>query len=325
MDWDKAQAFVNQAQRILIVTHISPDGDAIGSLLGLGHALKEHGKTVTLAVDGGVPASLRFLPGVDEVRPNLENNFQSDLLISVDCSDVSRTGNVGKQGRIPGVPTINLDHHRTNVMFADVNLVEIETVAACEGVLHWLDRLGIPLSVNSAQCLLCGLVTDTLCFRTSNVTADTLSVAQRLLAAGADLSAIVQRTVNHISAPALQLWKHVMPTVCQEDHVIWALISLDARKASGYMEGSDGGLVGFLVQTEGAYISCVLREKDDKSVDISLRAVPGFDVSAFALSLGGGGHSLAAGAVVSGTLSEVESRVIPALKEIAKASTPKYT
>ncbi len=317
MDWDKAQHLLSSAQQVIVLTHISPDGDAIGTLLGLGHALRSRGKTVTLAVDRGAPATLRFLPGAEVIRASLEN-VQADLVIAVDCGDEERMGNVGKQARALKVPLINLDHHRTNTRFGDANLVDGNTVAAAEGVLDWLDRLKIPLTVDAAQCLLCGLVTDTLCFRTNNVTVVTLEKAQRLMGVGASLSFVVQNTVNKMPTPAVKLWAQVMPTVCIEDHVIWAKISLEARKVANYPEGTDGGLVSFLVQADEAYISCVLREQEGEMVDLSFRAVPGFDVAKVAASLGGGGHILAAGATIPGTLVEAEDQIIPLLKEAAK-------
>ena len=324
MDWDKAQTLVNSATRIIVLTHVSPDGDAIGSLLGLSHSLRSIGKTVTPAVDQGVPSFLKFLPGADQVLDKLKN-IEADLAIAVDCGDFARVGEVGKEARALNIPMINLDHHRTNTLFGDANLVDPVTVAASEGILDWLDRLGISLTPDAAQCLLCGLVTDTLCFRTSNVTAETLGKAQRLVAAGADLTVVVQNTVNRIPTAAIKLWGQVMPTVQLEDNVIWAKISVEARKAAGFVDGTDGGLVSILIQAADAYVSSVMREQDNGTVELGFRAVPGFDVSKLAVNLGGGGHVLASGATVPGTLAEVEARVIPMLKEAVKEGKPQIT
>lgn len=321
MDWDKAQTLLNTATRIIVLTHIAPDGDAIGSLLGLSHALRSIGKTVTPAVDLGMPSFLKFLPGSADVLDKLKN-VEADLAIAVDCGDFLRVGEVGKAARALNIPMINLDHHRTNTLFGDANLVDPDTVAASEGILDWLDRLGISLTPDAAQCLLCGIVTDTLCFRTSNVTADTLGKAQRLVAAGANLTTVVQNTVNRIPTAAIKLWAQVMPTVQLEDNVIWAKISSEARKAAGFTDGTDGGLVSILIQAADAYVSCVMREQDNGSIELGFRAVPGFDVSKVAVNLGGGGHTLASGATVPGPLDEVAARVIPMLKEMVKAGTP---
>jgi bifunctional oligoribonuclease and PAP phosphatase NrnA len=330
MDWDKASALIRGANRIIILTHVSPDGDAIGSMLGLAHALTSIGKKVTPVVDEGVPENLRFLPGIDSVQAKLDPQTTADLVIAVDCGDEGRTGDAGKAARTLGLPWVNVDHHRTNTFFGDANLIDLNTASASEGVFDLLAHIEIIPNKDAVQCLLCGFVTDTLCFRTDSVTPETLRKAQRLMALGANLSYIVQQTVARMPMSAIQLWKQVMPTVQYEDRVIWARITNEARRAAGFSDavgaGSDGGLVSLLVQAEDAYISCVLREKQDEQgdncIDLSFRAVPGFDVSKVAVELGGGGHRLAAGATVPGRIEDVEARVIPMLKEAAKAGAP---
>lgn len=321
MEWDKATALLAQARRVLVLTHVSPDGDAIGSMLGLASALRGMGKEVIAAVDGGVPPELSFLPGSESVHASL-NGVQADLVIAVDCGDEARMGQVGQAALGSGAPVINLDHHPTNTLFGDANLVDDRTAASAEGVLDWLDRLGAPLDRVTAFCLLTGLVTDTLCFRTDNVTSETLGKAQRLMRAGAPLAEIVQRTVNRKSYAGLRLWALVMPTVRLEDHVIWATITREMYTQAGYPGSDDAGLVSTLIQAEEAYISAVFRETPEGTVEISLRAVPGFDTSAVAVALGGGGHRLASGATVHEPLDTVVPRVIEMLKQAVRAGMP---
>src|SRR5258708_10211398 len=125
MEWSKATELLKAAQRVAVVTHLSPDGDAIGTLLGLGHVLRDSGKVVTLAVDEGVPSSLAFLPGAEQVQTNLKG-IEADLVIAVDCADEARMGHAGKQARTLSAPLINLDHHWSNPGFRDVNLIDAE-------------------------------------------------------------------------------------------------------------------------------------------------------------------------------------------------------
>jgi phosphoesterase RecJ-like protein len=143
---------------------------------------------------------------------------------------------------------------------------------------------------------------------------------------GGNLTFIVQHTLSRVSTNTIRLWAQVMPTVQIEDHVIWAKVDLSARQivGSGNVDIKDGGLVNLLLQADEAYISCVFTEKESNKVELSLRAVPGFDVSRVAIAVGGGGHKLASGATVTGSLAEVEARVIPLLKEAAKIGTPTY-
>ncbi|MBX3064263.1 MAG: bifunctional oligoribonuclease/PAP phosphatase NrnA [Anaerolineae bacterium] len=323
-DWDKAGTLLAAASRVVILTHVSPDGDAIGSLLGLGHALLATGRQVIMAVDEGVPPNLQFLPGSAQVLPSLAG-VTTDLVIVVDCSDERRVGKVGEAARRLQTPWINIDHHVTNVAYADANIMDPAFVSASEAVLNWLHKLNLPLSPDVAQCLLCGLVTDTLCFRISSVTAVTFAVAQELMAAGANLSEIVQNTIARMPTSALLLWKQVMPSVRIEDQVTWARLTLADKQAAAFDDkNSDGGLVSFLLQADDAYISCIFKEKENNQVEISLRSVPGFDVGAVAFNVGGGGHKQASGATLDGTIDEVEAKIIPLLKAAAQAGAPLF-
>lgn len=323
LDWQQAAALLADARRVLILTHVKPDGDAIGSMLGLGQALQESGRAVLMAVDGGVPPDLGFLPGAGQVQAALNGTANADLVIAVDCGDEDRTGEVGQVARRSDVPLINLDHHATNTLFGDANLVDLQTAAAAEGVLDWLDQLGLPLSQPTATCLLTGLVTDTLCFRTDSVTATTFMKAQRLMEAGAPLSEIVQRTVSRTSYNGLRLWAQVLPKVQLEEHVIWAVITPDMYDEAGYAGTDDAGLVSMLVQADQAYVAAIFRVRRSGQIELGFRAVPGFDTSAVAVALGGGGHMLASGATVRGEPAEtLVPRVIALLKSAVRAGSP---
>ena len=322
LEWDKAAQWVHDAERVLVLSHINPDGDAFGSMLGLAAALKLLGKRVSTAIDGGVLPEFRFLPGADAVQPSLER-ADVDLVIAVDCGDESRMGQVGHVARQSGAPLINLDHHRTNTLFGDANLVDPRTVAAAEGVLNWLDRMGAALDYDAAYCLLTGLVTDTQCFRTSNVTGTTLEKARRLMTYGPSLSEIVYRTVNRRPFAALRLWAEALQTVQLADGVIWAVLTRAMYERAGYDCCDDAGLVSQLVQADEAAISVVFRENGNGGVEIGIRSVPGCDVSDVAVALGGGGHPQAAGATVRGeALETLVPRVVGMLQDVVRQSAP---
>lgn len=320
LDWDEAAVLLGGATNVVIVTHVNPDGDAIGSLLGLAWAFRQIGRRVTLAVDGGVPEQFQFLPGAGDVLSQL-NGVSADLVVAVDCGDESRMGQVGAAAVAGGVPLINLDHHVTNTRFGTANLVDPGTVASAEGIFNWLPRLNVSLDETIATCLLTGLVTDTLCFRTHNVTAEVLGKAQRLMAAGASLSDITQRTMMRKPYAALHLWALVMPTIHLEDGVIWAVIDRQARRTADYTGDGDGGLVSLLVSADEAVVAVVFREQDDGRVELGLRAVPGFDVSGVAAALGGGGHPLASGATIDGPLSAAVERTLTLLHQAVQEGT----
>jgi phosphoesterase RecJ-like protein len=318
--WAEATQAVNDAERILIVTHVSPDGDAIGSLLGLTNALRLQGKQIDAAVDGGVPDFLRFLPGADTVLPGLSDEaLRWDLLISVDASDEERTGDVGAFGRARSPRVINLDHHTTNTMFGDIHLVKSDAVSATEVIFLWLREMGDPISIDVAGPLLTGLVTDTIGFRTSNVTAGTLAVAQELMKVGVSLTEITERTLDNRSILVANLWKYALASIeMREAGVVSANVTQEDLKRAGLRDVTDGGLVQFLIRINEATISVVFKELQDGKVEISLRSKPGYDVGAVAFGLGGGGHKQASGATIEGPLEAARSHVFPLLIAAAK-------
>jgi bifunctional oligoribonuclease and PAP phosphatase NrnA len=315
-DWAGATAALKNAQSVLVVTHVSPDGDAIGSLLGLTLALRAQGHTVTCAVDEGVPGFLNFIPGAQTVFDKLTTG-NWDLLISVDASDEPRTGAVGAFGRERSSQVINLDHHPTNTMFGDVFLVMPEAVSATEVVFRWLEHMGQTVTADMALALLTGLATDTLGFRTRNVTTDTLRIAKQLMEAGASLPEIMARTLDSKPYRVIELWKYALQSVNLESNVIEARVTQADLKSVGLEDVTDGGLVSLLNSANEARVAVVFKELADGHVEISLRSKPGYDVAEIALSIGGGGHTQAAGATIDGPLAAARDRLWPLLQDLA--------
>ena len=193
--WRQAAAAISESRAILVISHIAPDGDAVGSLLGMSGALRDANKEVTAAIDGGVPPELRFIPHSDSVLPAIaETEF--DLMISLDSSDIERIGVAGAYGLAHSKRVINLDHHPTNTRYGDIHLIVPEAVAATEIVFDLLGHLGSDITIDIAYALLTGLITDTQGFRISATNGRTLEIAQDLdglrRAAGTDHGANAQ-------------------------------------------------------------------------------------------------------------------------------------
>lgn len=320
LDWVGANAALDAAARILVVTHLEPDGDAIGSLLGLVYGLRSLGKDVTAAVDGGVPAFLGFLPGVDEVQSKLgEGDW--DLMISTDASDEGRSGDVGRYGMAHSRVVVNLDHHATNTYFGDIHLVAPEAVSATEVVYQWWRNRDVVIAPHVAQALLLGLVTDTLGFRTSNVNTGTLRIAQELMNAGASLTEITARTLDRRTFDELNLWKRALPSAEMAGQVLHATVHQSDLIDLGLEDTTDAGLVSLLIQVEEAMIAVVFKEKSADEIKISMRSKRGFDVAQVAQMLGGGGHTQASGATVRGTLEDVRGLVLDLLNQAAQSGS----
>ena len=315
VEWEKAAEALTAAGRILLVTHIHPDGDAVGSLLGLQNALHERGKTPDAVVDGGIPEYLRFMPGAKSVRPTLLTG-EWDLMISLDASDEERTGAAGAYGRGHSKLVMNIDHHPTNTMFGSIHLVQPEAVSTTEVIYDWLAHMGQALSPDIAVPLLTGLVTDTNGFRTSNVNSRTLQLAQLFTEQGASLSEITARTVGSTPYSTVELWRTALQTVALQDGIISATITQDTLKKVNLPEPTDAGLISFLISTNESRVAVVFKEVADGRIELSFRSKPGYDVSQVALALGGGGHKQASGATIAGPLEAASARVMLMLREV---------
>lgn len=305
----RAWELIAKADRVLVVTHIAPDGDAIGSLLALGQMLRQLGKTdVTLSCDDGVPDKLAFLPGATAVVTSVSDSF--DLVIVVDCSDEGRGGGVFRAAMGGRPLVINIDHHITNTEFGDVSIVRPDTAATTEILFLLAAAWGVTLDKDTAQCLLTGLVTDTLCFRTAHATAGVMRVATDLMQAGADLAYITSRTVNRRSYDAIRYWGMLLQSIDLDDRVISVCASANDHPVSG-----DARVASFLITAEEADMAVSFVETEDGQVEVSLRAKPGFDVAQVAFKLRGGGHSAAAGCTVDGSLDQVVDQVLAMMKK----------
>ncbi len=298
------------AERPAVVSHIRPDGDAVGSLLAVSESLRAAGRAVTAVLNGGVPGSLKFLPGAELVQNALPT--ECDLLICVDCSDLDRTG--FEPGQLPRPVDVNIDHHPTNTKFGAFNLVEPEAAATTQILYTWLPAVDLPLTPGVIASLMTGLVTDTIGFRTSSVTPACLRAAAGLLEAGAPLSEIYEHTLTSTSFAAARYWGAGLSRLSRQDGLVWASLTLDDRRQVGYSGSDDADLVNVLTTIEDAQVVVVFVEQPGGQVKISWRSRPGLDVSKLAVQFGGGGHELAAGAQVDGGLDQAQARVLEATR-----------
>lgn len=299
-------------QHALILSHIRPDGDAIGSLIGLGLAMQAVGKKVTLMLEDGLPSKYRFLEGSDLISKTAPEEF--DLVIALDCSNKDRLGKISTDLRID----INIDHHITNDNYADINLVIPEMAATTAILADNLSIWGLPLDQNVASALLMGILTDSIGFRTVNVTPDLLRISARLMESGADMPDLYNRTLVSQSYPSSVLWGLALGRLQRENGLIWTVITLEDRKQAGYTGRDDADLTNLLSAIEGSEISILFNEEKDGKVKVSWRSNASIDVSKIAQFFGGGGHPPAAGADMSGGLDEVRKKVLDKSKQMLK-------
>ncbi len=315
--WTEALAMLDAAQTVLIVTHPKPDGDAIGSLLGLGNQIRKLGKQVTCAVDEGVPPYLKFIPGSETVVSTLVAG-DWDLLIMTDIADSTRGGKVGEYGLQHCKRVLNIDHHPTNPLFGDLAMVFPTAVSAAEVVYNWWDATAQSYEKEVAVPLLVGMVTDTQGFRTSNTNPRTLEIAMHLMERGASLTEITARALESKTALEFELWKMMLPSAALEGKVAYATVTLEQAAKVGMNDTTDAGLVQFLVNIEEAMIAVIFKERPQGQVTLSMRAKHGYNVAEVATQFGGGGHIQAAGATLDGTLDNIKAKVMPLLAEAVR-------
>lgn len=305
------RAALQQARQVLITSHLRPDGDAVGSLLGLGLALQESGKDVQMVLADSVPAAFRHLTGSQTIATYALHPY--NLTIVVDCADQTRTA-----GILPPQiqPDINIDHHVTNDFFARLNYVQPQAASTAEIITSLLPELGFPISRSSAEALLTGILTDTQGFRTPNTTPQTLGLAAQLMQSGANLSELYRRALIQRSFAAARLWGKGLERLQRNGRLVWTTLTLEDRKVIGYNGRDDADLINFLASIEDADVAVIFVEQPDKQVKISWRSQPGFDISPIAVGFGGGGHANASGATLNGTLESVQQQVLASTQQI---------
>jgi phosphoesterase RecJ-like protein len=305
------------ANSFLIVSHIRPDGDAVGSLLGLGLALQEAGKTVQMVLADGTPASFKHLPGVAQITRKAQ--AVCDAAVVLDASDLQRTGGVLNDR----IPDLNIDHHITNLNFARINFVAPEVEATSAILAENLPAWGLQINESVAKALLTGVVSDTIGFRTSNVRSRTLRLAADLMDKGANLSELYNRALIRRSYEAARLWGKGLEQLERENRLVWTTLTLGDRQKSSYPGNDDADLVNILSSIDDSDVCIIFVEQKNNHVKVSWRAQAGWDVSQLALSFGGGGHPAAAGADIAGSLSEVQQKVLTATRQFIQLGQAK--
>ncbi len=297
------KSLLADAEKILIVSHIRPDGDALGALLALGLALRAKGKQVQTVLSDPPPVSFKHLPGFKHVQRKASPPW--DLSISVDASDLPRTG----EALSGTVPDICLDHHITNQGFGRVNLIEPQAEAACALLAEHMPRWDLAITRPVAECLLTGIIVDTLGFRTPNVRPALMCLAAELMATGADMAELYRLGLVTKTYAEARLWGAGLSRLEREDGMIWTRLYQADRTESGYHGNDDADLINQLT-TINSDVALLFNEQKRGSVKVSWRARAGLDVSGIALSFGGGGHPAAAGADIPGTMDEVSEDVL---------------
>jgi len=296
--WDAIQ----KSSNIFMTTHEGTDGDDLGSLLAMREALMGLGKTVTSGVIGGVPSSLQFLVGTEDILDEMPAK-DYDLIITFGCNKPTRPG--FDEERFKGIKMINFDHHPDNTEFADVNVVDEKISSVAELIYDFLNFHKVNITKDMGTALLTGMFTDTGGFKHANTSASTLEAAAVLLKKGAKIDKIAYQTMGKKRPAAIKAWAKALEhtRIDEEKQMVFSVLTEEDLKSIGATDEDLEGFVELLNHIPTARFALLLRQSGDV-VKGSLRSEhhKQVDVSEIAKNFGGGGHKLASGFKIDGRL-----------------------
>ena len=318
-EWARAAEALRSAGEVAISCHVSPDGDAFGSMLGLGLHLESLGKKVWMSwgsAEALIPDSYAFLPGVDKIVPQDQLPDAVELFVAIDCGDQRRLDLLTPKFLAAGT-RLNIDHHVSNTNYGDINLVDHHRASSAELALELIQRMGGQVTPEIATALYTGVVTDTGRFQYSNTSPATLQAAVVLREAGADHLTVAEQIFESAPFDQLRILGRVLSRAKLEDGVVYSWLLTEDLDGLGLEIAED--FIDFLKVVKEAGVAMILKERPEGGWRVSLRSRTEIDVSAVAQSFGGGGHTKAAGFSIGGELEDVVSRVRERLAEAAKA------
>ena len=314
MTLDDILVELKNAKTIVVLTHESPDGDAISSSLSVFHALQQYGKNVDVVIPEHAK-DFDFLPESDKIL-NTGKEEQYDLAISVDCTDLKRLAG-GKEYFETAKKTVEIDHHSVNAMFADYNYVDPVSPSCCQVLIGMFEYYGVEITKEIANCILTGMITDTGGFQWGGVTPETFEFAAELIRKGAKIKEICRKALRNKTKAHCKLERLVYDRLefYENDKIAISYITIEDNQNTGAKLGDEEGLTEMLRDIEGVEVAVLLKEKEGKNgYKASLRSHETINVSEICLLLGGGGHPGAAGCFIPGTLEQAKTKILDAIK-----------
>lgn len=309
---DEIAAVIKEHDRILITAHVLPDGDSIGSVVGLGLALESLGKEIYLVMQDKVPDMYRFLKGTEKIIFSHEISQKPKLAIFLDCSDMSRVGANWIDPVIQDIPLVNIDHHLSNLFYGTNNYVDSGAAATAEIVYDLIMELDVPITKDIATALYTGIVMDTGSFKYQNTTKKTFTIAASLMGKEIDLSNIRENLHENKNLKTYRLISEAISNLefSQDGKIAWTYLDQAIMKKLDAISEHCEGIINYPIALENVKIGFLFREMENGEIKVGMRSRTGFDVSSIALYFGGGGHSQASGCTIKGTLSEAINQVI---------------
>lgn len=304
---------IENKQKFGITTHIKPDGDGVGSSLGLCWLLRSLGKQAEVVVRGDIPPAYRSLPGASDIRDVEKIDTEYDAVFVIECSDLERPGIAGLDREF----TVNIDHHATSEHFGTVNWIDSTASAVGEMIYNLVKAIGGRVTKEIAECVYMALVTDTGSFHFSNTTERTLKVASELIKAGAKPAEISEAVYNNYPWSRIELMRQVISTVRRDasGKVAFMRQTLKMREEAGAIDGDNNGFVNIPLAARDILATVYMREVGDNVYRVSLRSKGDINVARVAEQFGGGGHRNAAGLTIEGDWDEKEQEIVSSVRQ----------
>ncbi|MFH1583368.1 MAG: bifunctional oligoribonuclease/PAP phosphatase NrnA [Candidatus Falkowbacteria bacterium] len=304
----KAYNLIKNSQNILVITHKQPDGDALASICLMAEILKLTDKKYSLYCYDQVNHQYSFLPHLEELKNNIEN-FDFDLIITLDCGNVERT-RLDKEilSRRPNQLVLEIDHHQKTKDYADLEIRDSAAAATTEILYYFIKTNKIKINKNMASCILTGILTDTGNFLYPSTSPETVDIASKMLVRGAKLPQIMENTWRNKSIASMKTWGKAMSRLKINPQYNFGFTVLKSEDVPAEVTEEElEGMSGFLSNLNTVSAIMLLRQLPDGRIKGSLRtSKPNVDVSKLARILGGGGHTKASGFTVEGKIEETE-------------------
>lgn len=324
LDWAPLVDIVHRNQRFLLTTHIRPDGDGIGSMQALARVLRQQGKEVHCVIASAMPPRYHFLDPdgqIEHFAPPGDRWRSAEAVIVLDTGTWNQLGSFGPFLKTLPAAKVVIDHHMTQDDLGAVRMVDATAEATGRLVHEAIEALGVPLTAEAANDLFVALAMDTGWFRHSNATAASFALASKLLAAGARHEILYEHLFEQSTLPRLKLTGLVLERlkiVC-EGRAAYTEIRRSDYEATGASPQDTEDLVNFTRSLMGVEVGLLFMEQPRGGVKVSFRSRARVDVARLAEQFGGGGHRLASGAEVAGTLDDVKGRVLQAVAAVLSA------
>ena len=316
---EQLNSIIKNSKNILLISHINPDGDTLGSMCGLYSLIKDNlKKKCDMVAVSDVPVTYNFLPYIEDVKHISEFDLsrEYDLVITIDVAAIDRFADAEKLFK-KAKNTINIDHHETNVGYAGVNIIESQAAATGEIILEIAEKLDWKISLETAVNLYVAIVTDTGCFKFSNTTQRTMESAGKLLALGVNPSEIYQKCYESSSKDMVLFQSYCVnkSEFLNDDKIAYTIVyKKDLEKFNNQGEDFTDGLTEKLRAIRTTEVAFVVKELNSTTSKVSMRSKTK-DIAQVCSVFGGGGHKLAAGAVIKATPKKAVSMIIEEIKK----------